>query len=126
MAQCITIEVSCGPPAKDSAKSVMSKDHDHYPRVQALEEAMLEAMQGRTPFEKVPVKMCMTYHRSKGSKADALNMANGVADVIQKRGNESRDCWVIDDDQNIREFHYSETQARSDWYTLTVTPLEAR
>ena len=122
----IRVQVGDAPPAKDGGTSIRNPSHSHFPLVLALLDAMKAAMSGRKPLEGIPVKLSMHYWRGAG-RADALNAINGVADIIQKRCHppyEPFDVWVIDDDSNIREFHYTEEGSGSDRYELAVAPLE--
>jgi hypothetical protein len=89
-----------------------------------MKEAMLECL----PFEETDVRMVMQYQRARG-RADALNMVNGAADIIQRRchGRQQRfDTWVIEDDAQIREVHYTEQQGPADRYEATISALPER
>ena len=92
--------------------------------VKAMKEAMLEYL----PFEETDVRMVMHYQRARG-RADALNIVNGVADVIQRRSHSRQqrfDTWVIEDDVQIREVHYTERQGPADRYEVTISALPDR
>jgi len=127
-ASSVHIEVTGIPPAKDSAKSIRSQDHPHFSRVKSLVEAMEEAMIECLPFEETNVRMVMRYQRARG-RADALNIVNGVADIIQRRCHRRQqrfDTWVIEDDAQIREVHYTERQGPADRYEVTISALPER
>ena len=127
MSRRIAIDVHAAPPSKDGAKSIRSHAHRDAGKVEALREAVRKALTASAPIEGRPVRMVMHYRRGAG-KADALTAINGVADIIQRRCHDvSHDCgvWLIDDDANIREFHYTEKPALTDSYEITVEVLEA-
>ncbi|RJQ12336.1 MAG: hypothetical protein C4558_02125 [Dehalococcoidia bacterium] len=114
------IEVEGPPPIKNTAKSMRSEGHPHAQRIAALREAM-STVPPEERLEGQRLSMVMHYERQP-SQADALNLANGVADVIQRRGNADAP-WLIDDDHNIVEFHYTERIASRDWYWIEIRPL---
>ena len=125
--QPIAIAVPCAPPAKDGAISIRNPEHPDHAKVQAIRDAMGHVMAQQHPFGRIPLKMTM--HCCRGTcRADALNMINGVADIIQKRCNTPSyrwDVWATEDDEDIREFHNTEEPAETDSYTVTIGPLEA-
>jgi hypothetical protein len=121
----ICIRVDGPAPAKDGARSIRGADHPHAGRVQALRKGMAEAMVGRLPLEGGPVRLEMHVFRH-ACRSDALNLINGVADIIQRRCHRpehAHDVWVLDDDVQIREFAYRETPAEFDAYELVFTPV---
>ena len=118
----LRIEVDGPPPIKNTAKSMRSVGHPHAQRIAALLEAMAKVSpEERERLEGRPLKMVMHYERQP-SLADALNLANGVADVIQRRGNPGAP-WLIDDAHSIVEFHYTERIADHDSYWIEIHPL---
>lgn len=122
MSEPIVIRVDAAPPAKDGAKSIRDPGHPHHPLVQHLRNAMREALRGREPLHGVPVRMDMHYWRKHG-KGDALNLINGVADIIQRRSHlaaHAHEVWVLDDDKWIKYFHYSEEPGDHDRYELVI------
>jgi hypothetical protein len=124
MSTSIIVRVYDAPPAKDGGFSILNPRHYSYPRVQALRAAMRVTIAGRSPFVGVPLRLTMRYHRAT-SRSDALNIINGVADVIQRRcaAEYRSDVWLIDDDANIRAFEYAELLSDHDWYELTISTL---
>lgn len=121
----IAIRVNAAPPAKDGAISVLNPNHSTHDRVQALRGAMKAQIGAHKRFENVNLKMVMHYERAT-SQADALNIMNGVADVVQRRCHFKAyrfEVWLIDDDRNIREIHYSEEPADKDSYEATIEPI---
>lgn len=114
------IEVHAAPPAKDGAKSIRAETHTHHVRVRALREAMAR-LEPDERFEGVPLRLEMTVSRL-ADRSDALNAINGVADIIQRRGNPEQP-WLIDDDANIREFTYREVRGNAAFYTVRVTAI---
>ena len=125
MSKPIRIEVNYPPPPKDGGLSIRNPGHSHAPLVDKLRERMHEAMKAHKPLTGVPVRLTMHYRRAT-SQADALNLINGVADIIQQRA--AKGCeypvWLIDDDKNVREFHYTEARADHDSYVLILETLE--
>ena len=127
MSQPIRLRVDAPPPAKDGAKSIRSPEHLRYRITVALREKMAEVMEGHQPFTGVRLRMDVHYRRA-ASQADALNIINGIADVIQAhshREDHRFDVSVLDDDTNIREFHYTEAPSEHDSYELVVRRLGA-
>lgn len=121
----VVIRVDGPAPAKDGGRSIRNPAHPHSVRVQALRQAMAVAMQGRTAFEGTPVRLKMRLYR-RDCGCDALNLINGVADIIQRRHHRAEhghDVWVLEDDAQIREFSYQETPAERDSYELVITSL---
>lgn len=121
----IIIRVGAAPPAKDGGKSIRSRDHRDYALVVALREAMAKTMATQDAFEGVPVAMELRVVRAR-CRADGLNLINGVSDVIQRRCNTpdyAHDVWVLDDDANVREFHYYEEPGDRDSYQVTVRQI---
>ncbi len=57
------------------------------------------------------------------SKEDALNAINGVADIIERRGNQDQSYWLIDDDSQICEFHYWERLGEKERYEVILVPF---
>lgn len=114
------IEVNGPPPVKDGGMSSRGESHLHFPHVQQLREAMRRQVTDDEHITRIPVILRVHFDRAT-SRADALNLVNGIADVIQARGNPG-EPWMIDDDANITEFHYTETRTESDRYTVEVTP----
>lgn len=126
MIEAISIRVAAPPPAKDGAKSIFSLDHPHYPRVVALRAAIQETMVNRTPFEGVPLRLAIAYERAT-CRADALNIVNGIADVLQRRPTMrayANETWAFDDDVNIREIAYRETSAAAEAYQIVITRID--
>lgn len=114
--------VHAAPPAKDGGTSIKSDAHPHFRFVEALRAAM-QAVPEAERFQGADLVLSMRYERAT-SRADALNLINGVADVIQRRGNAGQ-AWVIDDDARIREFHYVESPGQSDSYVIEVSARDA-
>lgn len=124
MTKPIQLEVRYPPPAKDGGFSIRNPAHPRAALVEKLREQMRRALTQHEPIEGIPVRMTMHYCRLT-SRADALNIINGVADVIQKRSDaHPHPAWLIDDDKNIREFKYTEEPADHDLYTLVLETLE--
>ena len=124
----IRVRVEAAPPAKDPGFSIRNPQHPNALLVEALREAMRRAMAGREPLEGVPARLEMRLFRA-ACRADALNLINGIADVIQRRCHSLEhacDVWLIDDDANIREFHYTEEPAGRDAYEITLRRIEGR
>lgn len=122
----IVLRVPAAPPAKDGGTSIRSPGHDHRHLVAALRGAMAEAMRDEEPFEGERLGMELRLQRGQ-CKADALNLINGVADVIQRHCTWAEyryDVWVFDNDANVREFHFSEEPAVQDAYEVRVYPIE--
>ena len=121
----IVIIVEAAPPAKDGSESILSPGHRDHQRVTALKEAVAVVMADRKPFEGVGLMMELRVTRAR-CRADGLNMINGVADVIQKRATKEYAplAWAIDDDRNIKEFHYFEEPGATDRYRVTIRPIE--
>lgn len=121
----IVIKVEAAPPVKDGSESILGPGHRERARVSALRAALAAAMVDRVPFEGVRLMMEMRVTRAR-CRADGLNMINGVADVIQKRATKvyAPMVWAIDDDKNIKEFHYFEEPGESDRYQITLRPIE--
>jgi len=125
MKRTISLVVQAAPPAKDGGFSIRNPNHSHYRLVTALRDEMRKALRDGEPFTGVPVRLEMHYERASG-RADALNVINGVADVIQLRCHSEMhrcDVWLVDDDAWIREFHYSEEAGERDLYEIVVTEL---
>ena len=81
-------------------------------------------MKNRQPFSSIPLKLTMHYKRKKG-RADALNIINGVADILQKRSYAKYKCdvWVFDDDAQIKCFKYTEERGTKDEYRITMEAI---
>nr|ALS90763.1 MetaGeneMark_Unknown Function [uncultured bacterium] len=124
--QRIVLRVEAAPPAKDSDTSIRNPKHARFVLVEALRRVMKEVMASHTPFEGVALCMEMRYHRATG-RADALNLINGVSDIIQRQCGKLHlhDVWVIDNDVNIREFHYKEERADYDHYEVVIRPMDS-
>jgi len=120
----VRIFVCCAPPAKDPGLSILNPEHPQYCRVQALRRAMEHAMVGAEPFGGANVRMDVRYRRGH-STSDGLNIINGIADVIQCRcyWRYRYHVWVIDDDESIREFHYTEEPSQVDQYEVVISAL---
>jgi hypothetical protein len=121
----IVIRVEGPAPAKDGGRSIRGLEHPHAERVQTLRQAMAAVMAEREPFDLGPVRMDMRLYRQVCA-SDALNLINGVADIIQRRHHlpeHAHDVWVLADDAQIREFSYQESPAEQDSYVIVVTPL---
>ena len=119
----IHIRVEAAAPAKDGGRSIRHSQHVHFGRVEALREAMTLAMNGRQPFERMPLKMEVHVRRF-ACRADALNLLNGIADIIQRRCHlpeHKYPVWVLEDDSDIREVVYRESLP--DAYDLVISPL---
>lgn len=118
--------VDSAPPAKDGGTSIRNPQHPHFDRVCALREKMAEVMKGRSPFVGVALRLDLRVYRAT-CRADALNLINGLTDVLQKRcgwAEYQHDVWVFDDDANIREFHYTEVASDRDCYQVTLRPIQ--
>lgn len=114
------IEVDGPPPVKDGGMSSRGETHRHYPYVKSLRDAMTQQVSEQSRLTGIPVVLTVHFDRAR-SKADALNLINGIADVIQARGNPGHPS-MIDDDANITEFHYTEARTDTDRYSVEVTP----
>ena len=122
----IMIKVDAAPPAKGGGLSIRNPEHEHYARVEALRQAMRQAIEdGQEPYKGIGVIMIMHRCRAKAQE-DPLNAISGVADTIQERC-DTPDYryayWLIDDDKNIRQFHYMEESAKEDSYVVILAPL---
>ncbi len=115
------IEVEGTPPIKNAAKSLRAADHPHAERVAKLRKAMVAQVQPAERFEGKRLAMVVRYEHPP-SRADGLNIANGIADVLQHRGNPDAP-WVLDDDHNIVEFHYTEAITDHERYWVEIRPL---
>ena len=117
----LTLRVEYPPPAKDGGLSIRNLAHPHHTLVEALRKEMRKKMKGRDPFERVPLKLTIHYKRN-SSKSDALNIINGVSDILQKRSDAKymHDVWVFDDDAEVRWFEYTEEDGANDEYYITV------
>jgi hypothetical protein len=117
----LTLRVENQPPAKDGGLSIRNPKHPHYHYVQALRTEMKKKMKSRDPFDGTPLKLTMHYKRKK-SNSDALNIINGVSDILQKRSYPKymHDVWVFDDDSQVKWFEYTEEGGANDEYCITV------
>ncbi len=113
--------VESAPPAKDGAKSIRSPAHSHFRLTEALRDAIRGQVAEADRLVGVHASLSMHYERAV-SRADALNLINGVADIIQRRGNDGAP-WMIDDDANIRAFRYSESRGATDRYVIDLERL---
>lgn len=121
----IVIHVDGAPPAKDGGLAIRNPSHSHHGHVKLLRASMATAMAGKQPFAGVPLRMDI-HHWRKTSRADALNIINGIADILQQRCNTSayqHSIWVFDDDWYIKEFHYSEEVGEVDRYEVSIEPI---
>ena len=121
----VKIEVNEKPPAKDGGMAIANPQHPHFPRVVALRAAVNQQVTARQRFEDgVPLRLQMTYHRPNDENSDGLNLINGVADIIQRRGHLNQP-WAIDDDKNIKAFTYCEYAAETPSYTIAIERYDA-
>ncbi|MDB5096374.1 MAG: hypothetical protein JWM80_795 [Cyanobacteria bacterium RYN_339] len=98
------------------------------PSTGARRAAIRVAMADREPLGGGPIRMEVAYQRA-NRQGDALNMMNGIADVLQQRttfASCAGDVWAIDDDHNIREFSYQEIPALRDSYQVRLSRVEER
>lgn len=63
---------------------------------------------------KQSIRLTITYRRQKG-RSDALNIIGGIADALNG--------IAYDDDKQITEIHYQETEGSLDEYHLIVEPV---
>ena len=113
------VTVDGAPPSKDQGMSSRGPTHLHFPRVELLRKAMLDQVDPSERLVKTAAVMHVHYERF-SARSDALNLMNGIADVVQSRGNLDQP-WIIDDDFFVTEFHYKETAADHDRYTVEIS-----
>jgi hypothetical protein len=120
----LTLRVDNPPPAKDGGLSIRNPKHRHHPYVKALRIELAKKMKTRDPFEGAPLKLTMHYKR-KDSNSDALNIINGVSDILQKRSYPKymHDVWVFDDDAQVKRFEYTEEGGSKDEYYITIATI---
>ena len=116
----VEITVNCKPPVKDpDGYGICGEKHKDDPEVRALVDAVRAANPENEVFAS-HVKMEVVYHRNDG-QMDGVNIIGGVADLIQKRGNNLHGSWLIDDDRNVVEVYYVEEESDRDWYLIRIS-----